>query len=254
MLNSNNWSIYNTSNGLTNNKINTIYIDNQNNLWIGTYKGVSKFNGLTWKTIGLNTDLNNSSVLSIAGDGFGTKWFATQGWDVFKLLANPINGIENVCQGQSNISYTINPIQYATSYNWQLPSGIIGSSSTNTISVNYTNSAQSGNISVSVQNDCGISDTVCLPITVFVCSGINESSSLNETIYIFPNPTKDNLTIETNSSKEQRLEIINLIGQTVYTNNINKKATINTSPFANGVYILKLSSDKETLVRKFVKE
>ena len=44
------------------------------------------------------------------------------------------------------------------------------------------------------------------------------------------------------------------MGQTIYTNSINKKAIINTSAFANGVYILKLSSDKEIVVRKFVKE
>jgi len=82
-----------------------------------------------------------------------------------------------------------------------------------------------------------------------------DSYSFNNSVYIYPNPAKENLTIETNNiNTEQRLEIVNLIGQTVYTNIINKKATINTSAFANGVYILKLSSDKETVVRKFVKE
>ena len=84
--------------------------------------------------------------------------------------------------------------------------------------------------------------------------GINTNVLTNQ-IKIYPNPTKDNLTIETNSNNEQRLEIVNLIGQTVYTTFINNnKATINTSAFAKGVYILKLSSDKETVVRKFVKE
>ena len=73
-------------------------------------------------------------------------------------------------------------------------------------------------------------------------------------VSIFPNPIKEILTLETNSNKEQKIEIVNLIGQTVYTNIINKKATINTSAFAKGVYILKLSSDKEKVVRKFVKE
>ena len=81
-----------------------------------------------------------------------------------------------------------------------------------------------------------------------------ESNSLNESIHIYPNPAKDNLTIETNLNKEQRLEIINLIGQTVYTIYINKKATINTSAFANGVYILKLYTDKGTIVKKFIKQ
>ena len=72
-------------------------------------------------------------------------------------------------------------------------------------------------------------------------------------ISLYPNPVTNNLTIETNTIKKQKLEITNLIGQTIYTSYINKKAIINTSAFANGVYILKLSSDKETVVRKFMK-
>ena len=84
-------------------------------------------------------------------------------------------------------------------------------------------------------------------------TGIKENT-VNATINVYPNPVKENLTVETNSNTEQRLEILNLIGQTIYTTYINKKATINTSVFAKGVYILKLSSDKETVVRKFIKE
>ena len=91
------------------------------------------------------------------------------------------------------------------------------------------------------------------PLSDFV--SVKENTLINNNgIYIYPNPTKDNLTIETNSNKEQSIEILNLMGQTVYTSNIYKKAIINTSAFANGVYILKLSSDKEIVVRKFVKE
>lgn len=71
---------------------------------------------------------------------------------------------------------------------------------------------------------------------------------------LYPNPAKDNLTIEVNTNTEQRLEIVNLIGQTIFTSIINKKVTVNTSVFPIGVYILKLYTDKETVVRKFVKE
>ena len=79
-------------------------------------------------------------------------------------------------------------------------------------------------------------------------------NSIKNFVNFYPNPTKDYLTIETNLNIEQKIEIINLIGQTVYTIYINKKATINTSAFASGVYILKLYTDKETVIKKFVKE
>ena len=60
--------------------------------------------------------------------------------------------------------------------------------------------------------------------------------------------------MKTNLNTQQKIEISNLMGQTIYTYYIYNKATINTSAFAKGVYILKLNSDKETVVRKIVKE
>ena len=89
------------------------------------------------------------------------------------------------------------------------------------------------------------------PLSDFV--GIKENT-LNNNISIYPNPTKDILTIETNLNTQQKLEISNLMGQTIYTYYIYNKATINTSAWASGVYILKLNTDKQTVVRKIVKE
>jgi len=88
----------------------------------------------------------------------------------------------------------------------------------------------------------------------FASAGINNLASIWNNVKVYPNPANDNITIETNLNTEQRFEIINMVGQTIYTNNIRKIAIVNTSAFANGVYILKLSSDKETVVKKFVKE
>jgi len=84
--------------------------------------------------------------------------------------------------------------------------------------------------------------------------GIVELLKKEEKIEIYPNPTKDNLTIETNLNTQQKIEISNLMRQTIYTYYIYNKVTINTSAWASGVYILRLNSVKETLVRKFVKE
>ncbi len=85
--------------------------------------------------------------------------------------------------------------------------------------------------------------------------GVNNISSKSNIINCYPTPAKDYLTIETtNSNTEQRIEIDNLFGQTLYTSSLYQKVTVNTSAFASGVYIIKLYTDKETIVRKFIKD
>ncbi len=66
-----------------------------------------------------------------------------------------IVGPANVCQSQDSVTYTVPVIPDATSYVWTLPDGVTGSSSTNTIDVNYGISAISGNITVKGNNTCG---------------------------------------------------------------------------------------------------
>ena len=67
---------------------------------------------------------------------------------------------------QNSVTYTVPVIDNATSYKWTLPSGTSGSSTTNSIIVNYSNSAISGTISVKGQNDCGYGIVSTLAITI----------------------------------------------------------------------------------------
>jgi polyhydroxybutyrate depolymerase len=85
-------------------------------------------------------------------------------------------------------------------------------------------------------------------------TGFNNKNELNSNMQLFPNPTNDHLTIEINTNPNQRFVIINLLGQIVYTSTINKKATVNTSGFASGVYFLKLITENGDVVKKFVKQ
>ncbi len=80
--------------------------------------------------------------------------------------AGPITGQVNVCQGQTNVNYTIPAIPGVTSYVWNLPSGASGTSSTNSITVNYGTSAVSGNLSVKGTNSCGDGAISALAIIV----------------------------------------------------------------------------------------
>jgi hypothetical protein len=71
--------------------------------------------------------------------------------------AGTITGSAVVCQGQTNIIYSVPVIANATTYTWTLPTGatIASGSGTNTIYVNYSMSASSGNITVQGNNACG---------------------------------------------------------------------------------------------------
>jgi len=83
-------------------------------------------------------------------------------------------------------------------------------------------------------------------------TGINElTSSLNTTIY--PNPAKTKITIET--SQQAVIEILNIQGQIIKTmpTNVNK-TIIDVSSFTNGMYFVKVKTENDMTVKKFVKE
>jgi hypothetical protein len=91
---------------------------------------------------------------------------ATLTVDPLPGAAGTISGLTTVCQGQSAVTYTVPVITNATSYVWSLPPGATGSSTTNSITVNYGLSATSGNISVRGHNDCGDGSVSVLSVTV----------------------------------------------------------------------------------------
>jgi len=160
----------------------------------------------------------NVSVNVMSATGNGTS-------NNFAVLVNPlpsnagtISGLTTLCQGQGNITYTVPAIINATSYIWTLPSGATGTSTTNTISLNYGTSAVTGNISVTGNNLCGngISSNLAIivnPLTVGAGTIIGlanvcqEQSSVtyyvpvitNATTYIWTLPTGATGTSTTNT-------------------------------------------------------
>lgn len=87
------------------------------------------------------------------GDGIASKLDVTA--SLLPGIAGAISGTKTVCQGENSVTYTVTAIDNATSYIWVLPTGATGSSTTNSITVNFSKSAVSGNITVKGHNDCG---------------------------------------------------------------------------------------------------
>ena len=241
--------------GLTSNFIYSLAVSG-NNILCGAYNSgvlLSTDNGNTWNAV--NTGLTDNMVYSLAINGIYI-FAGTEYGGVFLSLNN----------GNSWTTASIG-IPYGSIYSLAIKGNNIFAGTTNGVFLTTNNGITWIDINSGLPTQrvisCFTFDNIYAyisdnglgvwrrPLSDF--AGIEEYT-VNNKVSIYPNPAKDNLTIETNLNIEQRLEILNLIGQTIYTNIINKKATVNTSAFANGVYILKLSSDKETVVKKFVKE
>lgn len=74
-----------------------------------------------------------------------------------------INGSSTVCKGSSNV-YLVTNDSLAGNYNWTLPAGWSGNSSSNSITITAGNAG--GTISVVAGNTCGSSDASTLSVTV----------------------------------------------------------------------------------------
>jgi len=108
--------------------------------------------------------LSNSNQSAIDGAITGTLLLTLI--NSLPAVAGAVTGMTAVCQGQLSVTYTVPQIARATTYTWTLPNGATGTSSTNSITVDYGNSAASGTITVVGTNQYGDGVPSMLAITV----------------------------------------------------------------------------------------
>jgi hypothetical protein len=73
----NNWTVFDTKNGLVNNYVQAIAVDKKGKLWFGTKGGVSAFDGSSWTSYSDSNGLNSNNVLCITVDKEGVVWLGT---------------------------------------------------------------------------------------------------------------------------------------------------------------------------------
>lgn len=87
--------------------------------------------------------------------------------------------------------------------------------------------------------------------------GISENKLLEKNIFIYPNPTSQNITIESNGMTFDLIEVCNVLGQKILSKeleNLTKSELILTELNA-GIYFLKVySKGKQIKVEKIIKE
>jgi hypothetical protein len=157
--------------------------------------------------------------------------------DATILLATPVITLNG------NV-LTCNPA--ASSYQWYLDGNAIPGATNQ----NYT-ALQNGLYTVEVTgNGCTV---ISDPVTFVGISIVGKKD-----LIIYPNPVNKNLILA-NLPLHSVVDIYNVIGSKIMAvqpegRNAKQEATIDVSTLPKGVYFLKLQTEKETVVRKFVRE
>lgn len=160
-----------------------------------------------------------------------------------------VNGIETIFHNSKSITFKPIDVSNATNYSWDFGDGNQSNQHTPTHKF-----AGSGPYSVTliVSNQCG-SDTVNKTML-----GIHSFNSLkNEYVKVYPNPTKDKITIESkNALKITQVEIFNTIGVKLYNAKVYNKSriVINLSDkiYTTGTYFVHLRTKKGVVINKAI--
>lgn len=153
--------------------------------------------------------------------------------------------------GDGNTSTQAYPnYTYATAGPFELCLTVTGDSSCTST---YCDSIGAGGI---VLKTDGFSINVTSPVTV----GINDEIDLISTLEFYPNPVKNNLTVELGLTEQTVVEIFvtDLLGKTV-ANIVNEEVNVGTNKFIwntgnakNGVYLLNIISNHSRQIKKVV--
>ena len=100
--------------------------------------------------------------------------------------------------------------------------------------------------------DCAIIPTVSVLVKIELITANEELSDLE--VKLFPNPTSDKITIQSDNFKNTTLQITDNLGKQMLQQNIIKSETIiDLSDYSSGQYFLQLERDNKRVIHKIMK-
>ena len=158
----------------------------------------------------------------------------------------------DACAGD-NFNYDLQNSN-ATNYQWLKDDATIAGQTTGVLSLTDLTTADAGDYTCLMTNECGTTTTMALHLTVN-CLGTNTFATLDKSIKLYPNPTSNILNVELPQNISvlvSECAIVNVLGQAVY------KAThadkVDVSQLQKGVYIISLETNYGKWNGKFLKE
>ncbi|MDW5290819.1 T9SS type A sorting domain-containing protein [Formosa sp. PL04] len=84
---------------------------------------------------------------------------------------------------------------------------------------------------------------------------ISNNTDTETKFLVYPNPVSDIITIDFNSTSTAKMQIIDYLGKTVISDEIqNGTKSIDLSHLSSGLYFIKVSNQQETFTRKIIKK
>jgi subtilase family serine protease len=94
-----------------------------------------------------------------------------------------------------------------------------------------------------------------ITISVLSLSTGTESIENLAAIKVYPNPVSDELVIELEGNKKTiHFEILNSLGQIIYSSELKEKTIVRTTSFIPGFYIMNFNDGKNFILKKMLKE
>ena len=106
-----------------------------------------------------------------------------------------------------------------------------------------------GDYAVVVTNAGGCSDTSdCVTIDYI---GLDENGT--SSVQVFPNPTNEQVTVQLHATNIQ-LELVDAQGKILHTTYFSNETNVNLTSYPVGVYLIRLKTEGETIVKRVVKQ
>ncbi len=272
-----NWTTYNSSNSdLPDNWVSSVAIDDQGNKWFSTQTAIAKYDNLRWTIYKLSESIipyynGNGGIISITMDEQGNKWFGIgEDWDsghpggVAKFddenwtIYTPTN---------SGLPYGVHStaidkmgnIWFAISY-WSVGALVKFDGTTWTVYDSENSGFPNDGIRKVTIDEHGNKwlATWNSGIVKFnengITTGINDNMPVvQDDFTVYPNPAKDQITIQ--GLKSGTLEVFNSSGKVVKNSEVKGMSTnVDISNLPNGIYIIRVMTKDNSVVKKFIKE
>lgn len=220
---------------------------------------------------------NDSIIISVPA-GFNAGKLTVKGTnicgaglpDTLALLGKPakptsITGLRRVFSNQKGLIYSV-PADNIR-HRWNVPSGAVIKSGQGTNSIVVDWGTFPGNIGVNSYNNCGASLFKVIGVTLkdgFAANELSEASVQNmeaKEVLLFPNPSKNNVTVKFNSLKQMNytIELQNMDGKILMQKNITAAKGINQynldiSRYAAGIYLVNIKNGESKISLKLNKQ